>query len=312
MTALLVADNDGNDLADATQRALSAVRMLDDDVHILLAGASLSAAEKAAMLQGVTHVLLIGEEASRRPEPVAATIHAIRHGYDVFAAPSTLFGRSVMPRVAALLDVMQVSDIVAVGAPDTFARAIYSGSALVRVRSRDATKVITVRPSAFPPSPGADRPAQIDLIEQPPGAQLSTHLRFEKSAPDGVDLQTARVVVGGGRALGSRESFVEVLSPLADVLGAALAASRAAVDAGYAPGDWQVGQTGKIIAPALYIACGISGAIQHLAGIKDAKTIVAINKDPEAPIFAVADIGIVGDLFDIVPALAASLKSGAS
>jgi electron transfer flavoprotein alpha subunit len=308
MTALLLADHDGTRLTDATARALTAVRQLTDSVDVLVPAAPRAVAEQAATLEGIARLLSFdGTAASLRAEPIAATILSIAGRYDTFAAPATALGKAVMPRVAALLDVMQISDVVRITQPDCFARFIYAGTAIAHVRALDRLKVFTIRASAFPAAPAGAPPGPIELLEPPLDTHGSTHVRVERSISERPDLQTARVVVGGGRALASEKGFNDTLVPLAEALGAALAASRAAVDAGYAPSDTQVGQTGKVIAPELYIACGISGAIQHLAGIKDARTIVAINKDPDAPIFQVADIGLVGDLFEIVPELVRAL-----
>ncbi|SER41983.1 electron transfer flavoprotein alpha subunit apoprotein [Faunimonas pinastri] len=311
MTTLLIAEHDNSTLNEATARALSAATALGGEIHILVAGKDARAvAEAAASLAGVAKVLLADSDALAHalPEPLADTIVALAAGYDAFVAPATSTGKNVMPRVAALLDVMQVSEVIEVVAPDTFRRPVYAGNAIQTVRSAAAKIVMTVRTSSFPPAPGGNGPSPIEAVEAATGSGLSAFVEEKLSTSDRPDLASARIVVSGGRALGSAEKFSEIMLPLADALGAALGASRAAVDAGYAPNDWQVGQTGKIVAPDLYIACGISGAIQHLAGMKEAKTIVAINKDEEAPIFQVADYALVGDLFALVPALTEELK----
>jgi electron transfer flavoprotein alpha subunit len=244
-------------------------------------------------------------------EPVAALIVRLAPDYDAMLAPATSFGKNVMPRVAALLDVMQVSDIIEVVGPDTFRRTIYAGNAVQTVRSTDKKRVVTVRASAFPAAPAGGAEAPVERIEAAGDPGLSSFVEARIAEMERPELASARIIISGGRALGSREKFEEVILPVADKLGAAVGASRAAVDAGYAPNDWQVGQTGKIVAPDLYIACGISGAIQHLAGMKDSKVIVAINKDDEAPIFQVADYGLVGDLFQVLPELEKELEKRA-
>ncbi len=310
MTTLIVAEHDNRALADATSRALSAATALGSEVHVLVAGHDAApVAEAAAQLAGVTKVLVADGDALAHllAEPLAALIVSIADGYDALVAPATTFGKDVMPRVAALLDVMQVSDVVKVVAPDTFERPIYAGNAIETVKSGERVKVITARGSAFPAAGQADSTAPIELIAVPALTSRSTFAGAEVSKSDRPELTSARIVISGGRALQSKENFEKLLVPLAAKLNAAIGASRAAVDAGYAPNDLQVGQTGKIVAPDLYIACGISGAIQHLAGMKDAKVIVAINKDPDAPIFQVADYGLVGDLFEILPQLEKAL-----
>lgn len=311
MTTLLIAEHNNSALNEATARALSAAQKLGGEIHVLIAGKDArAAAEAAATLSGVAKVLLAESDALAHamPEPLADTIVALAAGYDVLVAPATSTGKNVMPRVAALLDVMQVSEVIEVVAPDTFRRPVYAGNAIQTVRSTEAKIVMTVRTAAFPLATSGSQPASIESVSAAPASDFSVFVEEKLSATDRPDLASARVVVSGGRALGSAEKFSELMLPLADALGAALGASRAAVDAGYAPNDWQVGQTGKIVAPDLYVACGISGAIQHLAGMKDAKTIVAINKDEEAPIFQVADYALVGDLFTLVPALTEELK----
>ncbi|QFU15345.1 electron transfer flavoprotein subunit alpha/FixB family protein [Microvirga thermotolerans] len=305
MTTLLIAEHDNAQLKDATHKALSAARALGAPVHVLVAGAGArAAAEAAARLEGVDKVLLADSPAYAHglAEPLAALIVALAGPYGALVAPATASGKNVMPRVAALLDVMQVSDIVKVVAPDTFERPIYAGNALQTVRSNDAKKVITVRTAAFPAA-GEGGAAPIEAVGPAEDPGVSRFKGEEIARSDRPELTSARIVISGGRSLGSAENFKTYIEPIADRLGAAMGASRAAVDAGYAPNDWQVGQTGKVVAPDLYIAVGISGAIQHLAGMKDSKVIVAINKDEEAPIFQVADYGIVGDLFAVLPQL---------
>ena len=309
MTTLLIADHDNASLKDATARALTAAGLLGGDIHILVAGKDCAAAANAAAkLAGVAKVLHAeGNELEHQlAEPLAALIVALAPAHDVLAAPATASGKNVMPRVAALLDVMQVSDVIKVVAPDTFERPIYAGNAVQTVQATDAKKVVTFRPAAFKPAP-AGGPAPIETIAPSADGGLSTYVGAELSRSERPELTAARIVISGGRAFQSAENFKKYLEPIADKLGAAIGASRAAVDAGYAPNDFQVGQTGKVVAPDLYIACGISGAIQHLAGMKDAKVIVAINKDADAPIFSIADYGLVGDLFQLLPELEKAL-----
>jgi electron transfer flavoprotein alpha subunit len=309
MATLLVAEHSNAALSDQTAKALTAAAQIGGDVHVLVAGhGAQGAAEAAARLQGVSKVLLAEAEAlaQRLAEPLAALVVQLAPGYDVILAPATAMTKNVMPRVAALLDVMQVSEIIAVVAPDTFKRTIYAGNAVQTVRSGEAKKVITVRTASFASAPGGGA-APVEAVAAAPDPGLSAFVENKLSGGERPELTSAKIIVSGGRALGSAEKFQEVMLPLADKLGAAVGASRAAVDAGYAPNDWQVGQTGKVVAPDLYIACGISGAIQHLAGMKDSKIIVAINKDEEAPIFQVADYGLVGDIFQLVPELAKKL-----
>ncbi|MEP9403693.1 electron transfer flavoprotein subunit alpha/FixB family protein [Sphingomonas sp. VNH70] len=306
MTILLLAEHDNSTLSELTARALTAASQMGDAVDILVAGQDAQGvAAAAARLAGVRRVLLAEGAAleQRLAEPTAALIVALAAGYGAVVAPATSTGKNVLPRVAALLDVMQLSDIIEVVAPDTFKRPIYAGNAVQTVRSGDAVKVVTVRTAAFAPTAAGETAAEIVTIGEAGDPGLSRFVENRFAATDRPDLGAARIVVSGGRALGSAEKFRETILPLADRLGAAVGASRAAVDAGYAPNDWQVGQTGKVVAPDLYVACGISGAIQHLAGMKDARIIVAINKDADAPIFQVADYGLVGDLFELVPAL---------
>ncbi|GGG49929.1 electron transfer flavoprotein subunit alpha/FixB family protein [Chelatococcus composti] len=303
MTTLLLAKHDNKTLNDATAKALTAARALGAPVHILVAGAGCGAvAEAAAKLEGVEKVLLADAPLyeHRLAEPLAELIVSLASGYDALVAPATTTGKNVMPRVAALLDVMQVSEITKVVAPDTFERPIYAGNAIQTVQTSEAKKVITVRTAAFQATgQGGSAPIESVAAARDPG--LSSFKGEELSKSDRPELTSARIIISGGRALGSAENFTKVIEPIADKLGAAMGASRAAVDAGYAPNDWQVGQTGKVVAPELYIAVGISGAIQHLAGMKDSKVIVAINKDEEAPIFQVADYGLVADLFTALP-----------
>jgi electron transfer flavoprotein alpha subunit len=262
-------------------------------------------AAEAAKLAGVAKVLTAESDALEHAlaEPLAALIVSLAGSYDALLAPTTATGKSVMPRVAALLDVMQVSDVMEVLGPDTFRRPTYAGNAIQTVKSKDAKKVITVRTASFAAAEGGSNTAPIEQASPSSDPGLSTFVEESVAKTERPELAGAKIIISGGRALGSKEKFLEVILPVADKLGAAVGASRAAVDAGYAPNDWQVGQTGKIVAPDLYIACGISGAIQHLAGMKDSKVIVAINKDPEAPIFQVADYGLVADLFQVLPEL---------
>jgi electron transfer flavoprotein alpha subunit len=312
MTTLLIAEHDNAHLKDATHKALSAATALGAPVHVLVAGSNAKAAADAATkLDGVEKVLLADGAAYEHQlaEPTAALIVSLAASYDALVAPSTSNGKNIMPRVAALLDVMQVSDITKVVSPDTFERPIYAGNAIQTVQATDAKKVITVRTAAFP-AVGEGGSASVETVNAAADAQLS-HFKGEEIAQnDRPELTSARIIISGGRSLGSAENFKQYIEPIADKLGAAMGASRAAVDAGYAPNDWQVGQTGKVVAPDLYIAVGISGAIQHLAGMKDSKVIVAINKDEEAPIFQVADYGLVGDLFTLLPELNTALPSG--
>jgi electron transfer flavoprotein alpha subunit len=309
VTTLLLADHDNGSLKDATARALSAASLIGGDIHILVAGKDCAgAADAAAKLAGVAKVLRAeaDELEHQLAEPLAALMVALAAGYDVLAAPASTSGKNIMPRVAALLDVMQVSDVTKVIAPDIFERPIYAGNAIQTVQATDAKKVITFRPAAYKPAP-AGGPAPIETVAPPAATGLSTYVGAELARSERPELTAARIVISGGRAFQSAENFKKYLEPIADKLGAAIGASRAAVDAGYAPNDFQVGQTGKVVAPDLYIACGISGAIQHLAGMKDAKVIVAINKDADAPIFSIADYGLVGDVFQLLPELEKAL-----
>ncbi|MGH2343023.1 electron transfer flavoprotein subunit alpha/FixB family protein [Segnochrobactraceae bacterium EtOH-i3] len=303
MSTLLVAEHDNATLSDQTAKALTAAVALGAPVEVLVAGKGCAAvADEAAKLAGVSKVLLAESDAleHRLAEPLAALIVALAPGRTAVIAPATAVMKNALPRAAALLDVMQVSEIIAVDGPKTFKRPIYAGNAIQTVESSDATPVITVRTASFAKA-GAGGSAAVEKVAVPADPGLSSFVGEEMSKSDRPDLTSARIIISGGRALGSAEKFKDVLEPVADALGAAIGASRAAVDAGYAPNDLQVGQTGKVVAPDLYIACGISGAIQHLAGMKDSKVIVAINKDEEAPIFQVADYGLVGDLFTVLP-----------
>jgi electron transfer flavoprotein alpha subunit len=313
MTTLLVAEHDNKSLKDATNKALTAAKAIGGDVYVLVAGKDCKAvADAAAKLDGVKKVLLADGVPYEHmlAEPLAALIVSLAGNYDVLIAPATTTGKNVMPRVAALLDVMQVSDIIKVVAPDTFERPIYAGNAIQTVKSTDAKKVITVRTSTFQAT-GEGGSASVENATAAADPGLSSFVGEELSKSDRPELTSAKIIISGGRAMQNRENFTKYIEPVADKLGAAMGASRAAVDAGYAPNDWQVGQTGKVVAPDLYIAVGISGAIQHLAGMKDSKVIVAINKDEEAPIFQVADYGLVADLYQALPELAAELgKSG--
>ena len=309
MTTLLLAEHDGKILKDATHKALTAAKALGAEVHVLVAGrACRPVAEAAAALDGVKKVLLADGAAYEHmlAEPVTALMVSLAPSYDALVAPATTSGKNIMPRVAALLDVMQVSDIVKVIAPDTFERLIYAGNAVQTVRSRDKIKVITVRTSTFQAT-GLSGTALVEEIVGAADPGISAFVAEELSKSERPELTSAKIIISGGRAMQSRENFAKYIEPVADKLGAAVGASRAAVDAGYAPNDWQVGQTGKVVAPELYIAVGISGAIQHLAGMKDSKIIVAINKDADAPIFQVADYGLVADLYQALPELAAEL-----
>jgi electron transfer flavoprotein alpha subunit len=313
MATLLIAEHDNASIKDATNKALTAATALGADVDVLVAGQNAKgAADAAAKLAGVKKVLLADNAlyAHDLAEPIAALVVSLADKYDAIVAPATSRYKNVMPRVAALLDVMQVSEVIKVVSPDTFERPIYAGNAIQTVKSKDKKKVITVRTSTFQAAANDGGGAVEDAAAAAdPG--LSTFVGEEVAKSDRPELTSAKIIVSGGRAMQSRENFTKYIEPLADKLGAGVGASRAAVDAGYAPNDWQVGQTGKVVAPELYIAVGISGAIQHLAGMKDSKVIVAINKDEEAPIFQVADYGLVADLYQAVPELTAELaKAG--
>ncbi len=309
MAVLILAQHDNHTLDPATLHAVTAAAALPGPCHLLVAGKDCAAvAEQAAQVQGIETVLRVEHDAYANPvaEDLAPLLVAMAGPYDHLVAASTTFGRNVMPRVAALLDTAQLSDIVEVVSPSTFKRYIYAGNALTTVESRDTKRVLTVRTTTFAPASAEGGSAAIETAAAVAPAGLATFVGREVQSSARPDLGSARVVVSGGRGVGSAESF-RIIEQLADSVGAAVGASRAAVDAGYAPNDWQVGQTGKIVAPELYVAVGISGAIQHLAGMKDSKVIVAINKDEEAPIFQVADYGLVGDLFKIVPELTEKL-----
>ena len=309
MGILVIAEHDNVSLKAATLNAVTAAAKIGGEIHLLVAGKGCAAAaDAAAKISGVAKVLLADapQYADHLPENIAALVVARATGYSHILAAATTAGKNFMPRVAASLDVAQVSDIVAVESPDTFVRPIYAGNVLATVQSLDAVKVITVRTTAFEAA-GQGGSAAVEAIDAIPDCGSSALVSRELTQSARPELAAAKVVVSGGRGLGSAENFHKLMEPLADKLGAAMGASRAAVDAGFVPNDYQVGQTGKIVAPQLYIAVGISGAIQHLAGMKESRVIVAINKDADAPIFQVADYGLVGDLFEIVPALTAAL-----
>jgi electron transfer flavoprotein alpha subunit len=309
MSVLVLVEHDGKTIKDATLAAVTAAGKLGD-VHALVAGNGVGpVAQVAAKIAGVAKVLSadaphLDHELAENIAPVAAKLMA---GYDAFVAPATTFGKNIAPRVAALIDVMQVGDVIGIEDANTFVRPIYAGNAIATVKSNDAKKVITVRGTAFDKAAAEGGSASVEQADAGQAAGNSEFVSMDASESERPELTSAKVIVSGGRAFGSSDQFHALLDPLADKLGAAVGASRAAVDAGYAPNDYQVGQTGKIVAPQVYIAIGISGAIQHLAGMKDSKVIVAINKDEEAPIFQVADIGLVGDLFKIVPELTGKL-----
>ncbi|MCW2275751.1 electron transfer flavoprotein subunit alpha/FixB family protein [Rhodoblastus acidophilus] len=304
MTTLLLAEVHGGKLNDATAKALTAAAALGGPVHILVACGSDAAAQAASKLAGVEKVLTASGDAFKHQiaEVTADLIVSLAGGYDAIVAPASSNGKNVLPRVAALLDVAQVSEISKVVSPDTFERPIYAGNAIQTVQATDAKKVITVRTSTFAAT-GEGGSAPIEAVTPPADSGLSSFKSEALAVSDRPELTSAKIIISGGRAMANAENFKTYIEPVADKLGAAMGASRAAVDAGYAPNDWQVGQTGKVVAPELYIACGISGAIQHLAGMKDSKVIVAINKDEEAPIFQVADYGLVADLYTALPEL---------
>src|SRR4051812_15966705 len=311
MTTLVVAEHDNKAIRKATLNALAAAQKIGGDIDILVAGHNAAEAAKAAsQIPGVRKVLHADapQLAEFLAENVAALIVSIAKNYSHVLAASTSNGKNVMPRAAALLDVQQISDIISVEGPDTFVRPIYAGNALATVKSKDALKVITVRTTGFDAGPATGGSAQVEAISAPADTGLSSFIGREGSRSERPELTSAKIIVSGGRGMANGDNFKKTLEPLADKLGAAMGASRAAVDAGFVPNDWQVGQTGKIVAPDLYIAVGISGAIQHLAGMKDSRVIVAINKDEEAPIFQVADYGLVGDLFTLVPQVVEELK----
>ena len=309
MSVLVIAEHDNASIKGATLNTVTAAAACGGDVHVLVAGHNAgAAAQAAASIAGVAKVIHADAAglAHGLAENVAAQVLAIASNYSHILFPATASGKNVAPRVAAKLDVAQISDITKVVSPDTFERPIYAGNAIATVQSGDAVKVITVRTTGFDAAAATGGSAAVETAAATADAGKSSYVGSEIAKSDRPELTAAKIIVSGGRALGSKEKFDEVMTPLADKLGAALGASRAAVDAGYAPNDWQVGQTGKIVAPQLYVAAGISGAIQHLAGMKDSKVIVAINKDPEAPIFSVADYGLEADLFTAVPELVAS------
>ena len=311
MAVLVVAEHDNSSIRKSTLNTVAAAQKIGGEIHVLVAGHQAGGAAKAAsQIAGVAKVLHadaahLGEQLA---ENIAALIVALAKSYAHILAPATSTGKNIMPRAAALLDVQQISDICAVESADTFVRPIYAGNALATVKSKDAIKVITVRTTAFDAVAASGANAPIEPAQAPADSALSSFVGREVSKSERPELTSAKIIVSGGRGMGSGENFTKVLEPLADKLGAAMGASRAAVDAGFVPNDWQVGQTGKIVAPELYIAVGISGAIQHLAGMKDSRVIVAINKDEEAPIFQVADYGLVGDLFQLVPQVVEELK----
>ena len=310
MTNLVIAEHDNQSIKAATLNTVAAAQKIGGDVHVLVAGHNAqAAADAAAKIAGVAKVLLADAPQLEQglAENVEATVLSIAKNYTHILAPATAAGKNVTPRIAAKLDVAQISDITAVDSPDTFERPIYAGNAIAIVQSSDPVKVITVRTTGFDPVAAEGGSAAVEKIEAAADSGLTQFVGREVTKLDRPELTSAKIIVSGGRGLGSGENYTKVLEPLADKLNAALGASRAAVDAGYVPNDYQVGQTGKIVAPQLYVAVGISGAIQHLAGMKDSKVIVAINKDEEAPIFSVADYGLVGDLFELVPQLTGAI-----
>jgi electron transfer flavoprotein alpha subunit len=311
MTTLVIAEHDNASIKAATLNTVAAALKIGGEIHVLIAGHNVqAAADAAAKIAGVAKVLFADtpQLEAGLAENVEATVLAIAKSYSHILSPATAYGKNFTPRIAAKLDVAQISDITAVASSDTFERPIYAGNAIATVQSADPIKVITVRPTAFDPVPAEGGSASVEKIEAAADARISQFVNREVTKLNQPELTSANIVVSGGRGLGSGENYTMVLEPLADKLNAALGASRAAVDAGYVPNDYQVGQTGKIVAPQLYVAVGISGAIQHLAGMKDSKVIVAINKDEEAPIFSVADYGLVGDLFLIVPKITSALR----
>lgn len=310
MAILVIAEHDNSQIKSGTLNTVTAAQKLGSDVHLLVAGAGCAAAADAAkQIAGVSKVLLADAAALAHPlaENLTPLVVDLAKQYSHVLAPATTFGKNLLPRVAALLDVAQISEITAVESADTFVRPVYAGNVMATVQSSDAIKVITVRTTAFEAAAVSGGAAAVEAVSGAADAGLSSFVSQELTVSDRPELAAAKIVVSGGRALGSAEQFKAVIEPLADKLGAAVGASRAAVDSGFAPNDWQVGQTGKVVAPALYVAVGISGAIQHLAGMKDSKIIVAINKDEEAPIFQVADYGLVADLFAAVPELTGKL-----
>ena len=310
MTALVIAEHNNASVKGATLNTVTAALQCGGDVHVLIAGHNAgAAAAAAAQIAGVGKVLHAEGAGFEHglAENMAAQVLAIASGYSHLLFPATASGKNIAPRVAAKLDVGQLSDVSKIDSPDTFERPIYAGNAIATVQSLDAIKVITVRTTGFDPAAATGGSAAVETVTAVGSSEKANFMGSEIAKNDRPELTAAKIIVSGGRALGSSEKFMAVMTPLADKLGAAMGASRAAVDAGYAPNDWQVGQTGKIVAPQLYVACGISGAIQHLAGMKDSKVIVAINKDAEAPIFSVADYGLEADLFVAVPELVAAL-----
>ena len=310
MTSLVIAEHDNASIKGATLNTVTAAMQCGGDVHVLVAGLNAgAAAAAAAQIVGVTKVLHVEGEgfAHGLAENMAAQVLAVASSYSHVLFPATASGKNIAPRVAAKLDVGQISDVTKIESADTFERPIYAGNAIATVQSLDTTKVLTVRTTGFDPAAASGGSAAVDAVAGVDASANVTFMGSEIARNDRPELTAAKIIVSGGRALGSSEKFMEIMTPLADKLGAAMGASRAAVDAGYAPNDWQVGQTGKIVAPQLYVACGISGAIQHLAGMKDSKVIVAINTDAEAPIFSVADYGLEADLFVAVPELVAAL-----
>ncbi|WP_429342057.1 electron transfer flavoprotein subunit alpha/FixB family protein [Paraburkholderia sp. GAS42] len=312
MVNLVIAEHDNASIKAATLNTIAAAQKIGGDIHVLVAGHNAqAAAEAAAKIAGVSKVLLAdaAQLEAGLAENVEATVLNIAKDYTHILAPATAYGKNLAPRIAAKLDVAQISDITAVDSADTFERPIYAGNAIATVQSQDAIKVITVRTTGFDPVAAEGGSAAVEKIEAAADSGLSQFVSREVTKLDRPELTSAKIIVSGGRGLGNGENYTKVLEPLAEKLNAALGASRAAVDAGFVPNDYQVGQTGKIVAPQLYVAVGISGAIQHLAGMKDSKVIVAINKDPEAPIFSVADYGLVGDLFEALPLLVAELQS---
>ncbi|SAK86214.1 electron transfer flavoprotein subunit alpha/beta [Caballeronia hypogeia] len=312
MTNLVIAEHDNASIKAATLNTIAAAQKVGGDIHVLVAGHNAeAAADAAAKIAGVAKVLLADapQLADGLSENVEATVLNIAKNYTHILAPATAYGKNIAPRIAAKLDVAQISDTIAVASPDTFERPIYAGNVIATVQSQDPIKVITVRTTGFDPVAAEGGCATVETIAAAADAGISQFVSRAVTKLDRPELTSARIIVSGGRGLGSGENYTKVLEPLADKLGAALGASRAAVDAGFVPNDYQVGQTGKIVAPQLYVAVGISGAIQHLAGMKDSKVIVAINKDEEAPIFSVADYGLVGDLFAVAPELVSELEA---
>lgn len=311
MTILVIAEHDHHSLKSATLNTITAAQKLGADVHVLIAGHNAkAAADQAAQIKGVTKILHTDSPSLQNflPEIVADIIVTIAKNYTHILAPATSFGRNILPRVAGLLDLQQVSDVIEITPPNTYKRPVYAGNAIVTVQSMDSIQLLTVRGTAFAAAKTGGS-ALIETLAAPTTTPLSLFVSQELTKSERPELTAAKIVISGGRGVGSAENFKALIEPLADTLGGAIGASRAAVDSGYAPNDYQVGQTGKVVAPELYVAVGISGAIQHLAGMKDSKTIVAINKDPDAPIFAVADLGLVGDLHALVPELIAKLKA---